>query len=123
MLVAVMFVVLLLSSSALAQQSPINRDGARVKIASHLVEDKTNIVFFHAPWSKTSSRYLVELGKKASSLDDVAIIRVDVGTLKSPVAKQYKLTSVPAFLIYDGDGELKMQGQEAQNEVVKLLGR
>lgn len=109
-----------LSASALPS---INKDGARLKLSRHLVEDKSNIVFFHAPWSKTSSRYKVELEQWQKQHDDAVVLLVNVKNLNSPVAKQYKLKSVPSFMIYDGEGTLRESGQSAQNEVVKMLSK
>jgi thioredoxin-like negative regulator of GroEL len=101
----------------------MNKDGEKINLSSHLVEGRENVVFFHAPWSKTSSRYKVELEKWTQSNKDVAVFLVEVKNLKSPVAKQFHLTSVPAFSIYDGEGKLLASGQEAHNEVTKMLGR
>ena len=110
----------LLSVQALALPS-INKDGERVSLQRSLVEGKKNIIFFHAPWSKTSSRYKVELEKWQKKHSEIAVLQVNVTSLKSPVAKQYKLKAVPAFGIFDGEGKLMSQGQEAQNSVIKLL--
>ena len=89
----------------------------------NLVAGKTNIIFFHAPWSKTSSRYEVQLKKWQQKHSETVVLQVNVRSLKSPVAKQYKLKAVPAFGIFDGEGKLMSQGQEAQNTVIKLLSK
>lgn len=86
-----------------------------------LAKDNTTILFFHAPWSKTSGRYLVELDAWAKSHPEYHVVQVDVKTLKSAVAKQFKLNEVPAFQFYDEKGELTKSGQEAFNEINKLL--
>jgi hypothetical protein len=99
----------------------LNEDGERVDVTSSLEEDKTNIVFFHAPWSKTSSRYKVELERWLPDHPEYKVLLVNVKSLKSPVAKQFKLEAVPAFQIYDEKGHLTKKGQAAQNEVVKIL--
>ena len=36
----------------------------------------------------------------------------------SPLARQYKLKSIPHFQIYDGDGNLIKEGQEAYVEII-----
>lgn len=92
-------------------------------LKSQLVKDKTNVVFFHAPWSKTSSRYLVELESWQEKNKDAVVHLVNVKSLTSPVAKQFSIQAVPAFAIYDGKGDLTEQGQAAQNEVVKMLAK
>lgn len=113
-------ILLFLTANALALPA-LNKDGERIDIKSNLVAEKTNVIFFHAPWSKTSSRYKVELERWQESNPDTVVHLVNVKSLTSPVAKQCKLTAVPAFAIFDGEGKLLQQGQSAQNEVVKML--
>ena len=112
--------LLCLGGSALAFPF-VSRDGKRVEIASLLPKDQDTIVFFHAPWSKTSSRYQVELTAWEKKQSKIAILGVEVKNLEVPVAKQYNVTSVPWFLIYNEKGELTHQGQPALNEVLKLM--
>jgi thiol-disulfide isomerase/thioredoxin len=88
-------------------------------MSAHLVEDKTNVVFFYAQWNKTSMRYKEKLDKWEAD-EDTVLHFVNVKSMKSPVAKQFKVTSLPSFLIYDEEGQLKMKGQSALNEVVKM---
>lgn len=99
----------------------INQDGARVELSSRLPKDQQTVVFFHAPWSKTSARYQVELAEWEKKQKTVAVLGVQVKNLGSPVAKQYSITSVPAFLIYDKKGELTHSGQAALSEVLKMM--
>ena len=99
----------------------VNQDGARVELASHLPKDQEAVVFFHAPWSKTSARYGVELADWEKKQSKTAVLGVQVKNLTSPVAKQYNITAVPAFLIYDKTGQLKHSGQAALNEVLKMM--
>lgn len=100
-----------------------NKDGKRVTLSSVLVPEKRNVLFFHAPWSKVSSRYKVQLEKWARKHPEVSVLQVNVKSLKSPVAKQFKLKGVPEFAIYDAKGKLVKSGQDAHNEVVKLLSK
>lgn len=99
----------------------INKDGKRVDVKSHLVREKTNVIFFHAPWSKTSSRYMAELSGWAPKQDKVVVLGVQVKKLDSPVAKQYGLKEVPTFLIYNDKGEETHTGKAALAEVLKML--
>lgn len=97
----------------------INTEGERVSLASHLVEGKTNVVFFYARWNKTSMRYKEKLDDWKGD-KDVVLHTVNVKALNSPVSKQFKLSTLPAFEIYDEEGRLKMKDQSALNEVMKL---
>lgn len=97
----------------------MGKPGERVNLSA-LVEDKTNVVFFYAQWNKTSMRYKEKLDEWTPDKDTVLHV-VNIKSMKSPVVKQFKLTGVPAFLIYDEEGNLKMKGQSALNEVMKML--
>ncbi|MFA5506237.1 MAG: hypothetical protein WC423_12455 [Vulcanimicrobiota bacterium] len=97
----------------------LNEPGERVSLSKHLVADKVNVVFFYARWNKTSMRYKEKLEEWKGDKDTVLHV-VNVKALNSPVAKQFKLTEVPAFEIYDEEGRLKMKGQSALNEVVRM---
>lgn len=98
------------------------RPGERIRIESVLEKDKSNLIFFHAAWSKTSSRYLAQLQTWSKSHPGTSVYVVNVLNLNSPVAKQFKLKKVPAFRVYDGTGTLTHSGQDAHNEVVEMLG-
>ncbi len=92
-----------------------------MELSSHLPKDQETVVFFHAPWSKTSARYQVELADWEKRQKKVTVLGVQIKNLGSPVAKQYSITSVPAFLVYDKKGELTHSGQAALSEVLKLM--
>ena len=96
--------------------------GERIRVKKVLEVGKTNLLFFHAPWSKTSSRYLARLQKWSKSHSDTAVFVINIKNLKSPVSKQFKLKKVPAFRFYDSTGTLMHEGQKAHNKVVELLG-
>lgn len=119
----VILALLLLLLCGSVQALPVaNEKGERIRVNSALVEGKKTVLFFHAPWSKTSGRYQVELERWQKKSDrEYAVVQVDVQTLKSPVSKQFKLAGVPAFRIYDEEGKLKASGQEAFNQVTELL--
>lgn len=99
----------------------VNKDGQRVELSSHLVAGKDTVVFFHAPWSKASGRYLAELTTWSQKQLDTAVIGVQVKALDSPVARQYQVTEVPFFLIYDGEGQLTHRGTGALSELLQRM--
>ena len=111
--------LVLLTTPVVWAAPDLNTPGERVNISSHLVADKTNVVLFYARWNKTSMRYKEKLESWKPDKDTVVHF-VDVKAMTSPVAKQFKITELPAFEIYDEEGNLKMKGQSALNEVVKM---
>jgi len=102
--------------------------GAELEIEAYLQKGKTNIVDFYSdfcPPCRKISPLLQKLGRKRQ---DLAIIQVDInrkGVKRidwgSPLARQYELNSIPHFKIYDGEGNLVGQGQEAYGQIVLML--
>jgi len=102
--------------------------GAELAIENYLHKGKINIVDFYSdycPPCKKISPLLQELGRKRP---DLAILQVDINRKgskgidwSSPLARQYELSSVPHFKIYDGEGNLLKEGQEAWPEIFALL--
>jgi hypothetical protein len=114
--------VFLVTTSLPAQAFPfINKDGQRVEIAEKLPVGQDAVVFFHAPWSKTSGRYQAELSAWEKRQSKVAVLGVQVKSLESPVARQYSISEVPWFFVYNEKGELTHQGQAALAEVLKMM--
>lgn len=102
--------------------------GAEFAIEAHLKGGKTNIVDFYSdycPPCRKISPLLKKLEKKRS---DLVVLKVDINRKgvkgidwMSPLARQYGLQSVPHFQIYDGEGKLVKQGQEAYMAVALML--
>jgi thiol-disulfide isomerase/thioredoxin len=104
--------------------------GAELTITGYLKAGKTNIVDFYSdycPPCRKISPLLQELGRKRP---DLAILQVDINRKgikaidwSSPLARQYELNSVPSFRIYDGEGNLLKEGQEAYVEVILMMAQ
>jgi thiol-disulfide isomerase/thioredoxin len=104
------------------------KPGAEFAVEDHLLRGKTNIVDFYSeycPPCKKISPLLLKLGEKRP---DLAVIKVDINRKgikgidwSSPVARQYNLRSIPHFQIYDGNGRLLKEGQEAYAQIVQML--
>lgn len=45
--------------------------------------------------------------------DKITILKVDINEPDSPVARQYKIETMPFFKVYDGRGRLVVEGQPA----------
>ncbi|MFA5506419.1 MAG: thioredoxin family protein [Vulcanimicrobiota bacterium] len=108
----------------------INADkaGERVEIAPHLVEGKLNIVDFYSFFCPPCKAIMPDLEKLAAQDSNVVVSTIDInrpGTRgidwNSPVARQYKLRSIPYFQVYDANGELVAEGQPAKDLVMKMM--
>ncbi len=104
--------------------------GAEFAVEAHLQRGKTNIVDFYSdycPPCRKISPLLIKLREKRT---DLAVIKVDINRegvkgidWSSPVARQYGLRSIPHFQIYDGQGNLLKEGQEAYMQVILMLAQ
>lgn len=99
----------------------INVPGQAVKLEDHLVHGKTNIVWFGATWCPPCKKVAPDLEKFAQEHPDHAVMKIDIRDWESPVVKQFGITGVPAFQIYDGDGKLVAEGDEARSQVKARL--
>lgn len=56
-----------------------------------------------------------------SQRGDLALLVVDIDRWGSPVAEQFSLNSIPAFIIYDANGKVIASGEAARSYVARLL--
>ena len=102
--------------------------GEEVDLKDHLVSGKTTIVDFSSPACPPCVAIAPKLEALPKTHDDIAVIVVDINRpgiqgidWDSPVAKQYQITSTPTFQVYDADGKLVAEGEEASQQVQALL--
>ena len=69
-----------------------------------------------------------EVSALAAANTKIAISRLEIDRpgstgidWQSPLARQYNLTSVPHFKVYDASGKLLAEGEPARKLVIKLL--
>lgn len=112
------------------QSHSVNRyaPGVEMDIGMMLQKGKTNIVDFYSDYCPPCRKISPLLRELAAKRPDLALLSVDINRKgvkgidwSSPLARQFNLQSVPYFMIYDGEGTLLKQGQEAYTEVVQLL--
>lgn len=115
--------------SALKLQAPapawelINVPGECVNVEEKLIPGKTNIVYFSAEWCPYCQRMAPRLEELVGRDTDYVVRKVDIREFKSPVWNQYELhkTGVPAFRIYDGEGEMLAEGKAARARLEEVL--
>ena len=52
---------------------------------------------------------------------DLTVIKVDIKNWNSPVAKQFNLRSIPAFVVYGTNGKVRHTGAEAVSYIDRLI--
>jgi thiol-disulfide isomerase/thioredoxin len=102
--------------------------GGEFDIESYLQKGKINIVDFYSDYCPPCRQISPLLKKLDKQRQDLVVLPVDINRKgvkgidwQSPLARQYDLTSIPHFQIYDADGNLSKEGQEAYAEVLTML--
>jgi len=102
--------------------------GSEVDIGQYLMPGKTVIFDFTSRYCPPCEAIAPYLHRLHAKLDDLVVVEVDINRpetrqidWKSPVARQYELTSIPHFKIFDGNGELAAEGDAAYKQIVGLI--
>lgn len=53
----------------------------------------------------------------------VVVLKVDIRNWGTPVCQQYNIESVPHMMLYDSSGRKRGEGDQALEELAKLLKR
>lgn len=114
--------------AAKPETPPRVAQGQTITLADHLVKGKITIVDFtsdYCPPCRAISPKLDELHRRRA---DLAVVKVDINRpdvrridWQSPVAQQFALRSIPHFKIFDGEGKLIAEGNEARQRVNEFL--
>jgi thiol-disulfide isomerase/thioredoxin len=133
---ALVFLSLLTSSSTLfALDAPGKGSrpkhisfGQEVDLKKYLVKGTITIFDFYSdycPPCRALKPYLETLHEKR---EEIAVVVVDINRpgvqqidWSSPVAKEFQLQSIPHLVIYNKDGELDSEGDEARSKVIAWL--
>jgi len=83
----------------------IANGGREVNLKNVLVRGKITIVDFYADWCGPCRMMAPHLEKLARSDRDVVLRKVDIVKWGTPVAKQYKIASIPNVRVYDRQGK------------------
>lgn len=115
-------------SAAKPAKPPRIAQGQAITLSEHLVKGKITIVDFtseYCPPCRAISPRLDELHRRRG---DLAVVKVDINRpdvrkidWQSPVAQQFALRSIPHFKIFDGEGKLIAEGNEARERVDDFL--
>ncbi|MBA7715850.1 hypothetical protein ES703_124908 [subsurface metagenome] len=102
-------------------------DGS-VNLEKRIVKGKTNIIDFYSEYCPPCKRISPFLKKLDVRRGDIVVIKIDINRTgvegidwDSPVAKQFRLKSVPYFIVISPWGKLICEGKEAYNYVVRQL--
>jgi thiol-disulfide isomerase/thioredoxin len=120
------------STPAVAPYLTINagNPGETVAIAAHLVPGRTVIFDFYSDYCPPCVAIAPHLEKLATVRPEYVIRKIDINRpgrrgidWGSPVARQYNLDGIPHFKIYDAQGRLSAEGEEASRIIRNLLSK
>lgn len=108
-----MLVLLVWISAAVAGAADIQTitHGQPVELDRHLVPGKMVLFDFYADWCgpcRALAPRIQQLAERHAA--SLAVRKVDIIDWDSPVARQYRLSSIPHLKLYGGDGELLAEG-------------
>ena len=103
--------------------------GTPVNLTDYLVPGKTVVFDFYSDFCPPCVRVAPALEKLHTNRSDVVVVKVDINRpetkgkidWQSPVAKQYRLNSIPHFKVYGPDGKLKAEDGPTSDRARKLV--
>lgn len=79
-------------------------NGERVNISKYAVRGATTAFYFYADWCGSCKKVGPEIEQMAQNSNNFALRKIDISKKDSPIKDQYKIKSVPYFIIYGHDG-------------------
>ena len=101
-----------------------NDPGSAIDLKKYLSKNESTLLFIHSPHCGPCRRISPKIDALAKKKADLKIVDVILDSKKahgigwdSAAAKQFDIHSVPQFIVYDKNGQLKMSGDKAEDEV------
>ena len=98
--------------------------GAEIDLANNLVDGKTTVFDFMSKFCGPCEGYNEPLHRLHAQRADIAVVQIDINRPGlqgidwiSPVAKEFKLQSIPYFKIYGPKGQFVAEGDDARHKV------
>lgn len=102
-------------------------DGS-VNLEKHIQKGRINIIDFYSEYCPPCKRIAPFLRKLDARREDIVVIKIDINRTgvegidwDSPVAKQFRLKSLPHFIVISPWGKFMCEGKEAYNYVIQQL--
>ncbi len=99
-----------------------------INLEKKAVKGRTTIIDFYSDYCPPCKRISPFLRKLDARREDITVIRIDINRRgvegidwDSPVAKQFRLKSIPHFIVITPWGKFMCEGKEAYNYVVQQL--
>lgn len=110
------------------QEANAGREGEALDVKSLAVKGKTTLIDFYSPFCPPCVRLSPLLAQLAQKRGDLVIQTVNINRpgfqgidWRSPLAQQYRLRSVPYFMIFNPKGKLTAEGNAAMQQLQRWL--
>jgi len=116
------------TASAQVQDGNPGRGGEALEIKSLLSRERTTVIDFYSPYCYPCVQMTPLLEKLAAGMPEVLFVRVNINRpevrgidWKSPLVQQYRIRSVPSFMIFNPQGKLVAEGPAARRLIQEWL--
>jgi thiol-disulfide isomerase/thioredoxin len=111
-------------AAAQVQDGNPGRGGETLEIKAILSRDRTTAIEFYSPYCPPCVKMAPILEQLAARLPEVMFVRVNLNRpgvqaidWKSPLARQYRIKSIPYFMIFNSQGMLAAEGPAARKTI------
>ena len=111
-------------AAAQVQDGNTGRGGETLEIRSLLSRDRTTAIDFYSPYCYPCMQMAPVMEKLAARMPEVQFVRLNINRAtvqgidwKSPLVQQYRIKSVPYFMIFDSRGQLVAEGTAARQMI------
>lgn len=101
----------------------LSNGGARVDMKDLLQPGKVTMVDFYADWCGPCRQLAPHLEQMAAADAAVHLVKIDIVHWQTPVARQYKLRSIPNVRVYDGRGRQVGKPTSRLSDIRKYVDR
>ncbi len=115
-------------AAAQVQDGNPGRGGEALEIKSLLSRDRTTAIDFFSPYCYPCMQMTPALEKLAARLPEVVFVRLNINRpevkgidWKSPLVQQYRIRSVPYFMIFNPQGKVVAEGPAARQMIKEWL--
>lgn len=95
--------------------------GERVDIETYIEPEKYTVFMFYAPWCPSCRKVRPQIQAMANNSFSIALREIDIVEWGSPVASQYRIKSIPYFLVFDTKGNLIENGSRISSQLANKI--
>lgn len=99
-----------------------------VVLSDRIIPGQTNIVDLYSEYCPPCRQIAPYLKKLDAARADINVVKVDINRpevkgidWQGPVARQFKLRSIPHFILISPEGKVIAEGKSAYKQVVKMI--